>query len=532
MGTYLDGGDRDSQARNQHDPSGHCACGGTAKTFEDQSPRGVAQRKLNHLIAQSPRTQQFAALQSFSAAPPIQRKVYRLRTSGRKWVSTELPEQTFDTQEQALAAEKKKLSDDAQAEAERALEERPAVNFQFVPPTSAPPTITDPTSLALHQHRAHFGPLLTTGGHVHREQVSALLPSSSAPPSITKDTAFTGKDTNAAILTSGPGDVRHVFGPTGNSTSLDDLPGTDPFAFHKSHIFKQGQPPEGVTLPDGRKKAHAEANAVHSQGFKGAVKKNASDLSFVAEAMGIDLSNLEDEDHLIAALGLPPVTTDIVENRTSCGSRGGSGYAGGCNQEMADTVPRYQSELDTHLPPGFSFLATQTGLATFGVSAAGSYRHEGNPGIITGAGGRIGTHHAFDWKTGQARHPKENLQAYYARAYAHDHEHEHEAQADDVDEEEDVEENDDVGDTLVPGTRGKRTLKSNAEDHLRGTTAPARVKKRGKFTETEDEPEPPPDHDHDHDHDDSKEEARDDTPPAPPPRRVVRRPRTKGGKKK
>lgn len=99
-----------------------------------------------------------------------------------------------------------------------------------------------------------------------------------------------------------------------------------------------------------------------------------------------------------------------------------------------------------------------------------------------------------------------------------------------VDEEEDVEENDDADDTLVPGTRGKRTLKSTAEDHLRGTTAPARVKKRGKFTETEDEPEPPPDHDHDHD--DSKEEARDDAPPAPPPRRVVRRPRTKGGKKK
>jgi len=519
MGTYLDGGDRDSQARNQHDPSGHCACGGTANTIEDHSPRGVAQRKLNHLIAQSPRMQQFAALQSFSGAAPIQLTVKQLRTPGRKWVSSELPDQTFDTKEQALAAEKEKLDSDKKAAAARAREERPEVDFQFVPPTSAPPTITDPTSLALHQHRPHFGPLLTTGGHVHRNQVSALLPSSSAPPSITKNTAFTGKDTNAAILTSGPGDIRHVFGPTGNSTSLDDLPGTDPFEFHKNYIFKQGQPPEGVTLPDGRRTGHAEANAVHSLGFPGAAKKNADDLSGLAELLGIDLEDLEDEDHLIGALSLPPVTTDIVENRTSCGSRGKSGYGGGCNQEMEDTVPRYQSELDTHLPPSFSFLATQTGLASFGVSAAGSYRHEGNPGIITGAGGRIGTHHAFDWKTGQARHPKENLQAYYARAHAHAH--------DDVDEEGEVSDDDEAEETVKPGTRAKRVAKSSAHDESDDTDVPVRKKKRGRHAKSVPDAEPPVNHDRD----DSKEPVQDDPPPSPPTRRTTRRPGN-GTKKK
>ncbi|MGC7409306.1 hypothetical protein ACPWR0_02300 [Pandoraea pneumonica] len=522
MGTYLDGGDRDSQARNQHDPSGHCACGGTATTFEDRSPRGVAQRKLNQLITQSPRTQQFAALQSFSGAAPIQRTVKQLRTPGRKWVSSELPDQTFDTKEQALAAERKKVADDKEAEAARALEERPEVNFQFVPPTSAPPTITDPTSLALHQHRAHFGPLLTTGGHVHRNQVSALLPSSSSAPSITKDTAFTGKDTNAAILTSGPGDIRHVFGPTGNSTSLDDLPGTDPFEFHKNHIFKQGRPPEGVTLPDGRRTAHAEANAVHSRGFTGAVKKNASDLSAVAKLLDIDLDNLDDEDDLIAALGLPPVTTDIVENRTSCGSHGKSGYGGGCNQEMADTVARYQSELEAHLPPSFSFLATQTGLASFGLSAAGSYRHEGNPGIITGAGGRIGTHHAFDWKTGQARHPKENLQAYYARAHAHEHE-----AHDDVDEEGEVSDDEEAEDTVKPGTRAKRVVKSKSDDETSDTDIPKRPKKRGRHARDEPDAEPPTNHDRD----DSKEPVQDDPAPSAPTRRTSRR-SGNGSKKK
>ncbi|VVD81093.1 hypothetical protein [Pandoraea commovens] len=377
-----------------------------------------------------------------SNAPPIQRVVTGGR-NGRPYRSSEVPGREFPTYEQAKAAEEQVRRE----RAEQAQRERPPVNFQFQPPTGPVPTPENPLSAALHQYPAHFGPVLTTGGQVHQNQVGSVMEGGSAFVTEPGKTAFSGQNTYAVIMTNGPDDNRQVFNPTGQSTSLSSLPGTSPFAFHKQNVFMQGRPPQGVTLPPGRKTAHAEALAVHSQGFEKAVEKNATDLNNMASMMGIDTERVvpddpteDDMEYLSSVLGMPGVTTDIVENRASCGKFGESGFPGGCNQEMANTVGTYGGLLDQHLPSQFSFLAQNTGLASFGVSTAGPYTHQGNPLIITNAGGRVAPHNPISWTTSKPRHMGEELQAYIARSepqnHVHDHDHDDEKESE-MNEEED-----------------------------------------------------------------------------------------------
>ena len=302
--------------------------------------------------------------------------------------------------------------------------ERPHIDFNFQQPKEGPPVPETPLASELLQHSRHFGPVMTRGGDVKATQVQALAQVHEPVPSPDRPTAFTGRNTYAAVLSSAE-DVFKVHRIEGNPEDLSSLEGIDPSKFREEFIFMQGPPPVGVQLGPKRKRAHAEALATHSDAFLSAVEENATDLMELSEACGFDPDVKVKEEptdkqigNLCTFLGTPPVRTTIVTNRAMCGVRGGSGYKGGCTKEIADTASKYEEEFAKNMVPyqWLAKLALKTRMAIFGVSVAGDYKNQGNPSIMAESGVDVDVHNPFDWSTGQGKPISKEQQKYLFRA--------------------------------------------------------------------------------------------------------------------
>lgn len=375
--------------------------------LKDNRELSVVQRKFNKNNAQN---------ESGLIHNVIQLRVLPNRKGGG--FRSSLTGQIYPTEPEAQQAESA-----YQAEQERIRqEERPPVDFHFQPPQQGPPIPQTPIASALLNHPVHFGPVMTTGGDVTREQVNALAGSEAIPEG--QPTAFSARNTHAMVFSDGLEGL-HVHSHSGDSIPVNNITNeTHPVSeFYQAHLFRQGRPPAHVTLPDNRSSAHAEALAVNSEAYRSSVKRNADDIKQFSEIMGFDPEvGMGDEDdeqfqNLINFFSGFPVNTNLAINRASCGHKGGSGHTGGCNQEMAETGENYPAMLQQYLhSPQLAFLATQTGMASFGVSAAGPYKEQGNPARMTESDVQVGMHNSFDWKVGQGRPISREQQEYMARS--------------------------------------------------------------------------------------------------------------------
>lgn len=376
-----------------------------AVQLKDNRPLSVLQRKFNN--------------KSRNEAGIID-NVIQLRVSknrnGVPGFRSSLTGQNYATREEAEEAENAHNT-----ERERIRnEERPPVEFNFQPPGEGAPTGQTPIASALLNNPVHFGPVMTTGGDVTREQVNTLAGQEVIPEH--QKTAFSARNTHAMVFSDGL-DGLHVHSHSGVGTPVNDITNeTYPVSeFYPEYLFKQGQPPAHVTLPDNRSSAHAEALAVNSDAYRSSVKRNADDIEQVADAMDFDpevgVGDETDEqfENMINFVSGLPVSSNIAINRASCGHKGGSGHVGGCNKEMAETGEDYPGMLEEHLNSSrLAFLATQTGMASFGVSAAGPYKHQGNPARMTESDVQVSMHNSFDWKVGQGKPLSKEQQEYMA----------------------------------------------------------------------------------------------------------------------
>lgn len=390
--------------------------GNSAIQLKDNRKLSVAQEKL-HQNNESARLD-FIPIQK--KANNISHKTLQLRVSANRkgGFKSSKTGQVYPTEREAQDAE-----DAHDAEHFRIQQEdHPQVEFEYQPPPEGAAVVPQtPISGALLQHPVHFGPVITTGGDVTRQQANNVAQSQVIPS--TQQTAFSARNTHAMVLSDGLDGV-HVHNHTGGSTPVSNISyATHPVPeFHRTHVFMQGRPPDHVELPDERKTAHAEALAAHSEAYRSSVKRNADDISTMAEAMDFDpevgVGDESDEQfqNTVNFLSGMPVSSNIAINRASCGQRGKSGHTGGCNQEMAETGEKYPEMLAEHIDPELAYLATQTGMAGFGVSAAGPYKHQGNPALMTESGVNVGMNNSFDWNKRQAKPISREQQEYEARS--------------------------------------------------------------------------------------------------------------------
>ena len=442
--------------------------------FVNNRPEAIVQRKLHELVKNSPQTMQLKVIQEMANNSPQAKQATKLLAMADDYAAQQTPFQkngnknssavndevqkkskgrsTFQFKDNRLgksiqlkvmpnrgkpgfhstktgrvdySTETEAIEAEARYDREQAElreQEQPQVAFNFVAPEDGPPVPNTPLASALLEHPVHFGPVLTTGGDVSAAQVNSLAPQTVMPPS--PRTAFSARNTHAMVL-SHTAEEYSVHSHTGASIPLSSISyeSHSPRPFWAEHVFRQGPPPDHVYLPDTRQKAHAEALASRSDAFSLAVEQNARDIMNMSEAAGYDSSLGVDKaptdaqlENLSLFLGSPRVGTTIAINRASCGKRGRSGYSGGCNQEMADAVSRYEDKLDSNMDEGLAFIASKTGMASFGVSAAGPYKHQGNPSIMSSAGVDVNQHNAFNWQRRQAKPLSAQQQQYLARA--------------------------------------------------------------------------------------------------------------------
>jgi hypothetical protein len=354
-------------------------------------------------------------LGGFTSAP-IQRRVIPTREKGQptRYRST-LTGQTYDTQEEAEAAERV-VNEQRETREKEVREQLDSIDFSSFGGSGSTGGGFNPLSEYMGRHPAHFGPLMTQGGQVKTSEVGKAVGEKVLAPgkNPNEDSTFhSGQNTYSSIFSNlelfGESLGVNAISKTGQVTPEDDLPDVENAGreFRDEHIFMQGSPgeEEHVHLPDERKDAHAEAQAVHSDAMDTGIEDTGSRLNELLESVdgatsiSEDPTNEEIED-FSQTLGLAPflsASTDIALNRSSCNS--GSGYKGGCNQEMADYVPEYYRKHEEKVGRKSAGMHRTLGLVGPRLSVAGPYeKGKSNISIPLKAGMRVRLHNKYDWK--------------------------------------------------------------------------------------------------------------------------------------
>ena len=353
-----------------------------------------------------------------AAVPPagVQRIVRKGR-NGKYHSTLDEGRREFDNEDDA-----RELDERLQAArtAKRETVSQQLAQMDFTPPNLGEGRLSEaatPLAVTLGSHPAHFGPLMTQGGQVPTSAVSraqgTALQSPGQEPGADK-TYHSGQNTYAAIFGStSVGDVpvsESVANKSGGMTPIADLSRDVANAgreFRDQHIFQQGtvQEDENVSMPPGRTYAHAEAKAARSQAMTGAIQNVGNSLTGLIKAVGgaQDLprepKSEEGWEALYATLGLlPQGNVTIAENRSSCPS--GSGYPGGCNQEMADLVPEHWKTHEANVGENPAAMHRALNLMNFGMSAAGPYGKGGNPAVPIESGMDVSVHNKMSWDPG------------------------------------------------------------------------------------------------------------------------------------
>jgi hypothetical protein len=368
------------------------------------------------------------------ASATIQRRVMRVRGQGRKaaerWYSSLDPtRQLFDNEAAAQQrdTELQRLLDAEKNKVAPELLEK----MDFTAPNLGTGRLAQASTsdaLALGTFPAHLGLLMTQGGQVKTSQVSRSVGTLVTPPGkdLTSDTTFhSGQNTYAGIfgtLNIGDERVAEVIGnKPGGVTQLSTLGQDTKTAgrdFRSKHIFQQGpvQADEKVTMPKGRTEAHAEAKAARSKAMTSTIQHVGNELSSglantLLEGVGASTELPKKEpttepewDQLFGLFGLAPLlqgNVTLVLNRSSCGRTGHSGYAGGCNQEMADLVPTFQQTHQKNVGEDQAFMHNLFGMMNYGMSVAGPYESGGDPTIPINAGLNMSVHNKMSWESGE-----------------------------------------------------------------------------------------------------------------------------------
>jgi|CXWL01.1.fsa_nt_gi hypothetical protein len=269
----------------------------------------------------------------------------------------------------------------------------------------------------LLRHPVLFGPVLRSGGHTGTEAVSAVgkdrglsvsmpLGTKGKSRNRTLTNAIVATDTNAMLVTrlddasTGPGQwVLHgkatardaADHPTLNETQLGATRSVDLAAFRRSYVFSQGATGgEGLTDPRGRKQMHAEAKALRSPTWRHIVEQT------VAEFTPASSSSASASTEPVAETRRKVIA--IVINRSSCGSaKKGSGYTGGCAQELADVIAAFWATLGERLGVERAARLRAQGIIRIEVSGAGQYEYEGAIERTAAAGARLALHPNYDF---------------------------------------------------------------------------------------------------------------------------------------
>lgn len=357
---------------------------------------------------------------------PIQRRVSAIRSGEDKGkFKSSLTGQVYDTREEAEEAESA-FNEERETRARERQNELDTIDFSsFGSGSGSQVTGFNPFAEYLLRHPAHFGPLMTQGGQVKTSDVSKTVGQKVLAPGTqpNRDATFhSGQNTYSGAFSNlelfGESLGVNAISKSGEVTPEDDLPSVEKSGrdFRDNYIFTQGKPgeEEHVHFPDSRDKGHAEAQTVHSDAMDKAIEDTGDRLNSLLEgvdgATSISENPTEDEiESFSQTLGLAPflsASTEVALNRSSCKS--GSGYDGGCNQEMADVVPEFYQKHEKHVGKESSGLHRALGLIGPSLSVAGPYeRGTGSKADISvplKAGMRVRLHNKFDYKN--TRKPK------------------------------------------------------------------------------------------------------------------------------
>jgi hypothetical protein len=350
---------------------------------------------------------------------PVQRKVLPVR-GGKKNEPTRyrstLTGQTYDTREAAEAAERV-INEQRETREKEVKEQLDSIDFSsFGSNSNSTGGGFNPLSGYMGRHPAHFGPLMTQGGQVKTSEVGKAVGEKVLAPgkNPNEDSTFhSGQNTYASIFSNlelfGESLGINAVSKSGEVMDEEELPEVENAGreFRDEHIFMQGTPGEDehVHLPDGRKDAHAEAQAVHSEAMDTGIEDTGSRLNALLQSVhGATSISAEPTDQEIEnfsqTLGLAPflsASTEIALNRSSCNS--GSGYKGGCNQEMADFVPKFYQKHEKNVGKESANMHRALGLIGPRLSVAGPYEGgKANLAIPLKGGMRMRPHNKYDWK--------------------------------------------------------------------------------------------------------------------------------------
>lgn len=369
-----------------------------------------------------------------TAGPPtiastqtVQRKVLPVRGSKPPKFKSTLTGGTYDSPEAAEQAETLHRQQQEQREREVQEELQSLDEMDFSGGGSGgQENAMNPFSAFLGSHPAHFGPLMTQGGQVKTSEVSQAVGTKVLSPGNDPEldsTSHSGQNTYAGVFSGfrllGEDVGFTPISKSGTPTPEQDLEGTELTAnreFRDQHIFQQGKPreSENVSLPSGRNDAHGEALAIHSKAMEGAIEHGGQSLDWLLKQVGgtqeISAEPTDEElESFSQTLGLQPSVSPIIAlNRASCKS--GSGYKGGCNQEMGDMVPKLWEQHTQNVGKKVSGLHQTFGMFQPRLSVTGPYKQNADPTIPMSKGMEIGIHNKFDFKKKRKLRPVDKSQ--------------------------------------------------------------------------------------------------------------------------
>jgi hypothetical protein len=273
----------------------------------------------------------------------------------------------------------------------------------------------------LLRHPVLFGPILRSGGHTGTAAVSAVGKDRGMSVSMPLGTkgksrnrpltnAIVATDTNAMLVTrlddasKGPGQwllhgkaarADSADHPTLSERELGAMRSVDLADFRRRYVFSQGSTSgEAITLPssDRRTQLHAEAKALRSRTWQHILDDTVAEFtlpSASSESLSVSAEPARETRRKVIA---------IVINRSSCGSaKKGSGFGGGCAQELATVIGAFWTTLGERLGVDRVARLRAQGNIRIEVSAAGQYEYEGAIERTAAAGARLALHPNYDF---------------------------------------------------------------------------------------------------------------------------------------
>ena len=173
--------------------------------------------------------------------------------------------------------------------------------------------------------------------------------------------------------------------PVLTESELRKLKDFDLAAFKEKFVFQQGSHSgEKLKLPEGdkRRSLHAEAKAVRSPSWDHILQQTIAQFRRPKGA-----TSLPSRRKIIS----------IAINRSSCGTKKGSGHTGGCAGELSVVIAEFWAALSKALGPKYVADLRATGRIIVEVSVGGEYEKPGKTEDIAKSGATLRGHPTYDF---------------------------------------------------------------------------------------------------------------------------------------